>query len=344
MSFWKPTGLAVIGTSHIKHDLPCQDVVCSYVKNGMTVIALSDGAGSAKYSLDGAKLATSTVCRYIALNFNKIFKNDDVLSIKGELLSELTSRLNKLCIKLDCNLSDLAATLLFVVIKEGKECMIGHVGDGCIGAHNLNGWRIVSIEDKDDAINQTHFVTSECVYNTMKMFKGSVKEDCDSFVIMSDGCERALVDTSNKDDLKLTSGVDTMLDWMKNDSHEEFVNSLDNVLTNQMRQITSDDVSIMFVTKIKLNSNFNKLSDIELRDMFYKYYSYESNVNKAIKESKAIIEVLKTTNATTSYVSKKSKVQSASCSKLLTILFKENFIRLKDNLYSIAFDEGLNND
>ena len=44
---WKTLQCAVQGRSHIKTEIPCQDKTFTSIENGVSVIALADGAGSA---------------------------------------------------------------------------------------------------------------------------------------------------------------------------------------------------------------------------------------------------------------------------------------------------------
>jgi len=53
---WQVTGASVQGASHRRLDLPCQDALGYRVlDNGILLVALADGAGSAEFSLEGAQ-------------------------------------------------------------------------------------------------------------------------------------------------------------------------------------------------------------------------------------------------------------------------------------------------
>ena len=58
---WKAIVRSAIGTSHQKQDMPCQDYGGYKIINQAIIGAVADGAGSAKYSDIGAKLAVNTV-------------------------------------------------------------------------------------------------------------------------------------------------------------------------------------------------------------------------------------------------------------------------------------------
>ena len=62
---WKAIARSAIGTSHIKQQMPCQDYGDYKIINNAIIGVVADGAGSAKYSDVGAKLAVDTVLEAI---------------------------------------------------------------------------------------------------------------------------------------------------------------------------------------------------------------------------------------------------------------------------------------
>lgn len=62
---WKAIARSAIGTSHQKQQMPCQDYGGYNIINNALIGAVADGAGSAKYSHVGAKLAVNTVLEII---------------------------------------------------------------------------------------------------------------------------------------------------------------------------------------------------------------------------------------------------------------------------------------
>ena len=58
---WKAIARSAIGTSHTKQDIPCQDYSDYKIINDAIIGVVADGAGSAKHSDVGARLAVNTV-------------------------------------------------------------------------------------------------------------------------------------------------------------------------------------------------------------------------------------------------------------------------------------------
>ena len=62
---WKGVSRHAIGTSHKDQDMPCQDYGDYCILGDLIIGAVADGAGSAKYSDVGAKLAVKTTLKYL---------------------------------------------------------------------------------------------------------------------------------------------------------------------------------------------------------------------------------------------------------------------------------------
>ena len=85
---------------------------------------------------------------------------------------------------------DLAATML-VVAENNDRFIIAHIGDDVIGYLDGDVLKTASAPSNGEHANETYFVTSRDAINTMKLFKGSIKNIA-GFVIMSDGTEQSL--------------------------------------------------------------------------------------------------------------------------------------------------------
>src|SRR4051794_20998761 len=63
---WRGVGVSVRGLSHVKSDLPCQDYAqWLSAGDGFFIGAVADGAGSAKESERGAKVACSAAISFL---------------------------------------------------------------------------------------------------------------------------------------------------------------------------------------------------------------------------------------------------------------------------------------
>ena len=256
---WKMVQCAVQGRSHIKTNIPCQDKTFTLVKNGVNVIALADGAGSANLSHFGAERITHFICDDFSENFDSYFATEDGASVKKELVSKIVVELYDLSKELNCGLKELASTLLFVAVKE-NQFILSHIGDGVIGYLKDDGLKIASQPENGEFTNTTVFTTSKDVLATMKLIKGNIG-DIQGFVLMSDGTEVSLY---NKREKKLADVLKRIMSLclviLPEKIEEQLLSSFESVI----KQATTDDCSIVLMVNDKDSfPGYKNLNDIE---------------------------------------------------------------------------------
>lgn len=331
MKMWRPTGLTIQGKNSEENNIECQDVVASYVKNGLSVIALADGARLKEYSLEGASIVAPAVCKFVANNFTKLYTEQDVYEAKKIILEDLVNRLSKRAKKYKVDIQEFASTLLFVAIKEDKQCIIGHIGDGIVCSNSNGEWNIISKEEQKNALNETDLVTGLNVYARMKIYREELNE-ATSFVLLSDGSEAAI-------DLNRISELSNTI---TNNNQNDSVTAIQNVIINEMKQKTDGDFGIIYLNKVSQVGIYDNLEYEEKESILEKHYTHLYNVEAAIEDASFIMKVLKTTNANVQYISKKSKVSLATCKKITTILNKANYLALDSDVFSLIKEEDIN--
>ncbi|RUT07143.1 hypothetical protein DSM106972_024040 [Dulcicalothrix desertica PCC 7102] len=174
---WKAIGSSVKGTSHKQGNIPCQDYSEHKVIDDVIVGAVADGAGSAKFSNIGAKLAVKTALFHLE-EFFKNLKEEKKRDLQQPIVSELAREVfrevfreildkvkNELKAKAseqECDFNDLACTLLaFIATPDWIAAM--QIGDGfiVIRAENSNEYKLFFPPDKGEYANETIFVTSK---------------------------------------------------------------------------------------------------------------------------------------------------------------------------------------
>jgi len=153
--------------------------------NGVHLLGLADGAGSAKFSHFGAETALQATCDYIANNFERIFNETDGVQVKKNILTRILEALRQKAEQLNCSIKDLASTLLFVAIKNNR-FLLFHIGDGVIGYWKNDSLKVASKPETGEFSNTTVFTTSSKALLYMKLFKGNI-ENIHGFVLISDG-------------------------------------------------------------------------------------------------------------------------------------------------------------
>ena len=256
---WNMIQSAAQGRSHIKNDIPCQDKTYVLAQDSVWVTALADGAGSAKLSHFGAAAVVECICRAAADNFDEWYEEQDGVRVKQQILSMLNALLNGKAAELDCEVRDLASTLLFAAVKEDR-FILGHIGDGVIGYLKNDELRIASEPENGEFANTTVFTTSPDALSTMKMIKGK-RGGIHGFVLMSDGSEASLYDKKEK---KLSEGLRKIMGLANILSTEKLQEQLQRSMEGPVRSATTDDCSLVLLCEQTENfRGFRCLKDYE---------------------------------------------------------------------------------
>ena len=251
---WKRACAAVRGRSHQIDQTPCQDGVATTYRRNVSVIALSDGAGSASHSHFGSEVCARSLCAILCRHFDEIWHMDQ-RDAKCKIVSTLHGRLGCKARELNVDVSALAATLLAVAVKKNRYIAI-HLGDGVIGVvvAVLVGSRelvTLSAPENGEHSNETFFVTSGTAEAHMSMLLGRVRE-CDrseiaGFILMSDGPEAALY---RKADSVLAPACTKLLDSARDLRKVDYRHGLQGTLELIARSKTHDDCSIAVMVHV----------------------------------------------------------------------------------------------
>lgn len=229
----------ITGRSHAATGRGCEDAAGgTHLGRRGGIVALADGAGSARHAAIGAATTVHTALAAAA----EIL---DECPITVEPLRILTPIRNALKVKakeLSCTLADLAATLLVVAAKQHEGQFVwfaAHMGDGVIAAEFGGGTMVLSPPENGEFGNSTYFVTDRHAPLHLRVSSGIAPEA--AFLLMSDGTAESLF---RRQDQSLAPAVSQLLTW----SRELTSRSLKRVLTRNLKELirprTMDDVGI----------------------------------------------------------------------------------------------------
>jgi hypothetical protein len=242
---WKTVNYEVRGRSHIKSDVLCQDKTLVEKDEDFLIIGLADGAGSAKYSHIGAEQVLKSIFELLTKEADDILSNQDGVAVKRRIIKKLKNDLIKKSQELDCDIKELASTLLVVAIVN-EEFFILHIGDGVIGFLKNGLLKIASKPENGEFVNSTTFVTSTNVVEKMKMYKGKLS-GVSGFVLMSDGTAESLYNKVNKELAPVIKKIMHRNVLVNSEvMYDEIKYSFDNIIVNN----TQDDCSIVVASKI----------------------------------------------------------------------------------------------
>lgn len=322
---WNVIQCAAQGRSHIKSDIPCQDKTYSAFDNDTQVIALADGAGSAKLSHYGAETVTKFICSELTEKFDIYFSDNDGASVKKQLIEGMLKSLSKTANRLKCETKELASTLLFVAIKN-NQFIIAHIGDGVVGYLKNDEMKIASQPENGEFVNTTVFTTSKDAIMTMKLIKGSLGE-IQGFVLMSDGTETGLYSKKERklaDVLKKIMQMSTIISVDK--VQEQLEQSFENVIVNA----TTDDCSIAML--VKRDDDFKGYLQLDNRQK-QKLLGLNSSTSKKIIRRYDDILLYLQNNQSISQIARRIHLKQKYMKKYIDKLCMLNFIEKKGSCY-----------
>ncbi len=285
---WKSVCCEVQGSGHKAAGLPCQDKTCKMVRNGVYVIALADGAGSARLSHYGAERVVRDASEYLAEHFQECFDCDDGRKVKKALLGTLLQGLEEEAQRHKCDIRDLASTLLLAAVNE-TSFILAHIGDGVIGFLDGGRLKVASTPDNGEYCNVTTFVTSAEALSSMRLFKGELK-DKDAFVLMSDGTEQSLYHKSSKTLASVivrlmhrTTLIDGKTMWFK----------LEEALESVVSKRTQDDCSLAILARPSTSLPPLDMLDCRERQKLYGMAESGRRMLKRTERYDAILAIVK---------------------------------------------------
>lgn len=189
---------SAIGTRHQQRGQPCQDYG-SYRTEGVYLLgAVADGAGSAKHSEVGARIAVDSILDAIALQIHDLENGtcEEMAGVAktffGQAFDALLNTLHREAEEMGCSLKDLGCTLLaFIAAPDWVAAM--QVGDGfmVVRSSEEETYRLLFEPDKGEFINETIFVTTEGASESLRVY---VQPSDRPFICAAtDGLERVAV-------------------------------------------------------------------------------------------------------------------------------------------------------
>lgn len=243
---WKTQIDRVTGRGHQRQGMPCQDRVLAMERNGVTVVALADGAGSAPLSHEGAECAVQTACTMLCERFDELFNAHRPAEVRQFLLSGVRDSIQRRAEALGAEKDDLACTLLAVAVR-GDAYLLFHVGDGVIGYQKSGKLRVASVPQNGEFANTTTFVTSPDALLHSRALRGN-QPQIEGFVLMSDGCEAALYHKGRNRLAPLLHKLFQRLQLLDGEASQMMMGA---VMEHAIAERTQDDCSMALLVRKK---------------------------------------------------------------------------------------------
>lgn len=192
---WRWASASQIGTSHIRLGTRKQDALNTFTLldtgGRQTLCAIvCDGAGSAQYGGEGASLT----CRMISQAVRNHFTKTDAMPDDTEIWSWVDSVRDSMeqAAKNRKVIRKSFACTLVLLIAQGDENTIVHVGDGAIVARNKSDkWAALTWPENGEYASSTYFITDD-PEPRLRIIKRN--EPFTAYAVFSDGIEDLALD------------------------------------------------------------------------------------------------------------------------------------------------------
>lgn len=190
-SSWQVVGAAVLGTSHQKMGLPCQDAQTSrLLSDGTMLIALADGAGTAERSQEGARQAVDRALLCLDATLALEVPQDEAgwEALIREAFQQARQGVLEIAEEHGSPLKAFATTLICAV---ASDCWlaVGQIGDGAVVAVDVQDeYFTLAQPQRGEYANETNFLTME---NSVDLLTVRVEaRPVRALAVMSDGLTR----------------------------------------------------------------------------------------------------------------------------------------------------------
>ncbi|MEO0284855.1 MAG: PP2C family serine/threonine-protein phosphatase [candidate division WOR-3 bacterium] len=175
-------GGSVIGPSHLRKNLPCQDACAYKVSQNKVIVAVADGLGSASKSNEGATFVVKEIVDSL--------EKEEKLNKRNlkKYIGLSREKLKRKAIECGGKFEDFASTLIVVVV-ERRKVIVAHIGDGAVVGQTKNGLEVLSYPEESEYINEVIPLTYENWERHLRFSIYNKKFEC--IAVMTDGCHRA---------------------------------------------------------------------------------------------------------------------------------------------------------
>lgn len=186
---WQVIGASVVGTSHIRSDLPCQDAHgYALSADGLLLAAVADGLGTAARADEGARLAVEDVLTHLQAALTVGVPDDEAgwRDLFGEAFGAARAALAAAAQAADLPLRDYATTLLVLVAGDDFAAS-AHVGDGAIVVADGGDVRTLSAPEQGEYANQVLPLTAVDALDRLRV--AFLPRPVQSAALLSDGLQ-----------------------------------------------------------------------------------------------------------------------------------------------------------
>ncbi len=187
-SNWQIISASVTGKGHEKRNLPCQDAhIWEVLSSDTLVVAVADGAGSAKLSAEGAQVAVQTAIEVIRQQYTAMVSSEAGEDVLKQALTAAQEAVIAEAERQAAEPRDLATTLI-VVVASAQQVAVAQVGDGAAVVETEgNILEALTLPEQGEYLNETKFLICADAVETaqIKIWQGQPMH----LAVFSDGLQ-----------------------------------------------------------------------------------------------------------------------------------------------------------
>lgn len=199
-SEWQVISAAVQGLSHQKQGLPCQDALeYSYLRGGILLVALADGAGSALHAELGAQAAVQASVDWLrtSLENDQPIECCEWAEVIWKTFQNARNALEQLAEEHAEPLRSFATTLTCLAATP-ERLIVGQLGDGAVVAVGEEGdLNTVTTLQRGEYANETNFLTQDQALDLVAI--QVIDDQVQALAVMSDGLTRLALKRPNNE-------------------------------------------------------------------------------------------------------------------------------------------------
>jgi serine/threonine protein phosphatase PrpC len=162
---WRVLAASVQGSMHERLELPCQDAFAdATTPSGALIVAVADGAGSARYAQQGAQCAVQAMVEFLRNLPSDPLTNgglDEWRALATQAIESVKRALAEQAAQHEATVSDFATTLIGVVATPHAVASV-QIGDGAVVLEDAQGQlHLLTHTRVGEYLNETVFLTSE---------------------------------------------------------------------------------------------------------------------------------------------------------------------------------------